>query len=209
MEKAKDSKKPALGNVMVTGGCGFLGHHIVDLLVSSYDCKTTVVDLRTNRNRRPDSDAVDYFDVDILKQDSLDEVFSTVKPDVVIHTVSPLAQGESRAAKDVFYKVNVEGTKNIIAACEKHDVKALVYTSSSSIVSDNVTDLINVDERWPVITGKLQTEYYSHTKVDAPDSAFTYHTDFSGPRGSPRSCRQPQLLPPHLLHPTQRHFRRR
>lgn len=166
------TKKPVLGNVIVTGGCGFLGHHIVDLLVASYDCKTTVIDLRTNRNRRPDADLVDYLDVDVLQQDALDEVFRKIAPDVVIHTVSPLAQGaETRAAKDVFYKVNVEGTKNVIEACQQHGVKALVYTSSSSIVSDNSTDLINVDERWPVITGKLQTEYYSQTKV--------YHTVFS------------------------------
>lgn len=167
MAKEAQSDKPELGSVLVTGGCGFLGHHVVDLLVSSYSCKITVIDLRTIRNRRPDSDCVRYFDTNICQPEALDKVFKEVKPDVVIHTVSPQAQGqtESRALNEVFQKVNVEGTRSIIEACQRHNVKALVYTSSASVVSDNVTDLINADERWPLITGKLQTEYYSQTKV--------------------------------------------
>lgn len=65
----------------------------------------------------------------------------------------------------MYYKVNVEGTKCVIEACEKTGVKALVYTSSASVVSDNESDLINVDERWPVVPPKFQTEYYAQTKV--------------------------------------------
>jgi sterol-4alpha-carboxylate 3-dehydrogenase (decarboxylating) len=67
----------------------------------------------------------------------------------------------------MFKKVNVDGTKCVIEACQKTDVKALVYTSSASVISDNESDLINADERWPVITGKAQTEYYSQTKAEA------------------------------------------
>ncbi|KAL1958398.1 hypothetical protein VTO42DRAFT_4499 [Malbranchea cinnamomea] len=169
MAAKSQSERPSLGTVLVTGGCGFLGHHIVDLLVTDYDCKIAVIDLRTNRNRRPDSDGVRYFDVDILQPEALDQVFDAVSPDVVIHTVSPLVhgQGVSRAVNEVFRTVNVDGTRNIVEACQRHHVKALVYTSSSSVVSDNVTDLVNVDERWPVITGKLQNEYYTQTKAEA------------------------------------------
>ena len=42
----------------------------------------------------------------------------------------------------------------MIEACQKAGVKALVYTSSASIVSDNTGDLINADERWPIIPAK-------------------------------------------------------
>lgn len=68
----------------------------------------------------------------------------------------------------MYHKVNVEGTKCVIEACQKSGVKALVYTSSASVVSDNVSDLINADERWPVIPPSAQTEYYSQTKVSFP-----------------------------------------
>jgi sterol-4alpha-carboxylate 3-dehydrogenase (decarboxylating) len=45
------------------------------------------------------------------------------------------------------------------------EVKAFVYTSSASVVHDTVSDLVNADERWPCVRGKLQKEYYSETKV--------------------------------------------
>ncbi len=158
-------KKQNLGNVLVIGGCGFLGHHVVRVLLRDYEASASVVDLRCTRNRQPDSDAVKYFEADITDATKLQSIFEEVKPDVVIHTASPMAQGESRASDAIFYKVNVEGTKAVIEACQRTGVKALVFTSSASIVSDNSGDLINADERWPVIRGKAQTEYYSETKV--------------------------------------------
>lgn len=86
----------------------------------------------------------------------------------MIHTASPTLVGGS---KELYRKVNVEGTKCVIEACQKANVKALVYTSSASVISDNATDLVNADERWPVIPAKSQTEYYSQTKV--PNSPFS------------------------------------
>lgn len=153
-----------LGNVLVIGGCGFLGHHIVNLLISSKTTtsKVTVLDLHTTRNRRPESDGVAYYNGDITSLDAVIAVFQKAKPDVVIHTASPTLVGGSN---ELFRKVNVEGTKCVVEACQKTGVKALVYTSSASVISDNASDLINADESWPVIAAKNQTEYYSQTKV--------------------------------------------
>lgn len=159
---ASKPQKKELGNVLVIGGCGFLGHHIVNLLLESYTTKISVLDVRTTRNRRPDSDGVTYVDGDITSLDSLIPIFQKLKPAVVIHTASPTLVGGNR---ELFKKVNVDGTQCVIEACKKTGVKALVYTSSASVVSDNATDLVNADERWPVIPPKAQTEYYSQTKV--------------------------------------------
>jgi sterol-4alpha-carboxylate 3-dehydrogenase (decarboxylating) len=120
-----------------------------------------VVDLRTTRNRL-EGGGVSYFDCDITSPEALNGVFAQVKPDVVIHTASPPLLQTS-----LMKKVNVDGTKAIIEACQRFGVRALVYTSSASIISDNKNDLVNADEQWPIITGKLQTEYYSQTKVRA------------------------------------------
>lgn len=94
----------------------------------------------------------------------------------MIHTASPNLVG---ASKELYYKVNVEGTKCVIGACQKANVKALVYTSSASVISDNATDLVNADERWPVIPPKAQTEYYSQTKVRILYSFFLFIAHFS------------------------------
>ncbi|KAJ5675259.1 uncharacterized protein N7477_005193 [Penicillium maclennaniae] len=194
-----------LGNVLVVGGCGFLGWHIVDHLLNfpsesdasvalpkpqddarfdfptlgsrypDYKAKVSVVDLRTTNNRLP---GATYYDGDITSVESMMEVFSAVKPDLVIHTATPsVLEGN----KPLLYKVNVEGTRTLlqVAGGEHGDwggkCKAFVYTSSSSVVHDTQSDLINVDERWPLIRGKLQQEYYSETKADAEEIVLKYN----------------------------------
>ena len=175
------TQKKTLGKVLVIGGCGFLGHHIVDLLLESYKGTFSVLDLRCTRNRRPDSDGVQYFDGDITSLNSILPIFEKIKPDVVIHTASPAAVGESSVSKAklrnaMFKKVNVDGTACVIEACQKAGVKALVYTSSASVISDTESDLVNADERWPVIPAKNQKEYYSTTKVLPPTFSFSAKT---------------------------------
>lgn len=163
---SEDEKKPELGDVLVTGGCGFLGHHIVRLLLRDWAPATvSVVDLRCTRNRRPDADGVRYFEADITDPARLAAVFAAARPDVVIHTASPVPQSDSAVHDALYYKVNVEGTRALVDASRKAGVKALVYTCSASVASNNVDDLINADERWPVPRGKEQSEYYSETKA--------------------------------------------
>jgi sterol-4alpha-carboxylate 3-dehydrogenase (decarboxylating) len=161
-------KKPELGSVMVIGGCGFLGHHVVRVLLRDYNCSVSVIDLRCTRNRRPDSDNVAYYEADITDAAKLESIFEKARPDVVVHTASPAAQSNDSVSHALFKKVNVDGTAAVVQACQKTGVKALVYTSSASVMSDNRSDLINADERWPTVRGKDQSEYYSETKVLAP-----------------------------------------
>ena len=153
--------KHPLGKVLVIGGCGFLGHHIVDYILESYTATVSVLDLHTTRNRRPDSDGVSYYNGDITALSSILPIFQEIKPDVVIHTASPLAVDGGRA---LLKKVNVDGTRTVIEASQKSGVKALVYTSSASIVGNTSSSLINADERWPVIPEQASTEYYAVTK---------------------------------------------
>ena len=188
------------GTVLVVGGCGFLGWHIVNQLLNfpsetdpsaalpmpkgdprfecpslrgrypTYKAKVSVVDLRTTSNRLP---GAEYYDGDITSVESMLSVFRAVKPDVVIHTASPsMLEGN----KPLLRKVNVDGTKTLleVAGGEHGDwggkCKSFVYTSSSSVVHDTQSNLINVDEEWPYVRGKQQLEYYSETKVGLPQT---------------------------------------
>jgi sterol-4alpha-carboxylate 3-dehydrogenase (decarboxylating) len=191
-------KKPALGYVMVIGGCGFLGHHVVRLLLRDYACTVSVIDLRCTRNRRPDSDGVTYYEADITDADKLEAIFQKAQPDVVIHTASPAAQSNDSVSHALFKKVNVDGTAAVVKACQKTGVKALVYTSSASVMSDNQSDLINADERWPLVRGKNQSEYYSETKVRRPcPNQFKPFSDPSSCcRPPPKKSSSPRTAPP-------------
>ncbi|KKA28957.1 hypothetical protein TD95_000917 [Thielaviopsis punctulata] len=161
------SSPSPLGRVVVIGGNGFLGHHIVKQLLTSplwRPFSVTAIDLRCTRNRVP---GAEYHECDITDAEKLAEVFARVRPEVVIHTASPAAQGDSDVHRSLFKKVNVDGTACVVAVCEATGVKALVYTSSASILSDNVNDLVHVTEEWPVIRGDKQSSYYSETKAEA------------------------------------------
>ncbi len=197
-----DQIKKDLGTVVVIGGCGFLGHHVVNQLVEMYNCKVAVIDIRTLRNRRPKSDGVSYYDGDMTNLEALTGLFEKIKPNVVIHTASPIAVAET--PNEFLYKVNVLGTKNVITACQTTGVTALVYTSSASVISDSVTDLINADERWPILRGANQTDYYAETKAAAEE--LVIEANRSGPKNSLfTACIRPagifgegdvQLVPP-------------
>ena len=171
----KKTPKATLGHVAVTGGCGFLGHNIVSLLLERYpDSRVSVLDIRTNLNRI-DNPKVSYHNCDITELSGIRELFQKLKPVVVIHT--PTTVPLTGIVSDAFmYKVNVDGTKNLLTAAQEADTKAFVFTSSSSVIVGNVTDVIRADESWPVVVGKDQPEYYSATKV-VPMSALTSRTE--------------------------------
>ena len=167
------SQKPTtpLGSVLITGGCGFLGHHIVSQLLESYSARVSVLDLRTDRNRLP---SVSYYDGDITSEAVVRKVLEEVKPDVIIHTASPVPFDDSRNSDALYLRVNVDGTRNLLdLAATIGCVKAFIYTSSASVVHDTVSNLINADERWPVLRPPQQREYYSETKGIAEELVLT------------------------------------
>ena len=88
-------------------------------------------------------------------------IFAKVKPDAVIHTASP----HFNLKPEIHEKVNVQGTKTLLKVAQEAGVKAFVYTSSASVILGADGELINADERWPLVTGKDQPEYYTTTKV--------------------------------------------
>ncbi|KNG49283.1 eukaryotic translation initiation factor 3 subunit b [Stemphylium lycopersici] len=104
---------------------------------------------------------VRYVRCDVLDASSLSNVFSEARPAVVVHTVGVYPLGTKRYSmkgKDAIFKINVEGTKNVMAASKEHGAKGFVYTSSVTVVLDELDqDFRNVDERWP--TKRANTSY--------------------------------------------------
>lgn len=149
----------SLGHVLVTGGCGGLGSQIINLLLERGACsKLSAMDLR------PAAEAIagcEYHFGDLTNEGAMRELFVKLKPNVVIHTASP----KFNMPNEILYKVNVDGTKTLLRVASETGVKAFVYTSSASVISDNSTDLINADETYDLVTGKQQPEYYTNTKV--------------------------------------------
>ncbi|KAJ3156959.1 erg26, C-3 sterol dehydrogenase [Geranomyces variabilis] len=141
---------------LVVGGGGFLGKRIAELLLDLAPRPlVTILDLRRTFS---DPRLTDFIEGDITDPVA---VSSACKgKTVVIHTAAVI----EGFPVPVYWKVNYEGTRNIINACREHGVRALVYTSSAS-VTYNGQDLRNGTEADPYCDVHMDT--YNETKAAA------------------------------------------
>ena len=128
--------------VLVIGGAGLIGSHIVDELVHEPVAEIIIFDNFTRGTKENLSVAltdprVKIFDLggDILQTDILDKAMEGV--DYVFH-LSALWLLHCHDYPRSAFKVNIEGTFNVLEACVKHNVKKLIYSSSASVYGDAV-----------------------------------------------------------------------
>lgn len=84
-------------------------------------------------------------------------------------TIFHIAGPDSMVIKpQLFEEVNVGDTRNLLASAAKlGTVRAFVFTSTSSVLHDNVTDLIDADEPLPILRPPVQKRVYTLTKAQA------------------------------------------
>jgi len=127
-------------NILVTGGGGFLGKAIVKRLVEAGENVRSF-----SRSFYPElkSMGVDQIQGDIGDNAAVIKACNGIQ--TVFHVAAkPGVWGDY---KD-YYKTNVTGTENVIAACNRHNISKLVYTSSPSVVFNGL-DMEGVDESVP------------------------------------------------------------
>jgi sterol-4alpha-carboxylate 3-dehydrogenase (decarboxylating) len=153
--------------VLVLGGCGALGYHIIKQLLDTKKASdVTSLDIRIDVNRVP---GAKYIKGSIASEEDVRSVLESVKPRIIFHTVSPQLMGQKNT-HDLYEEVNVRGTKILLDCIAETDyVKALVYTSSSSVIHNNITNLVEATEEGRLFYWPEQTEFYSHTKAKAED----------------------------------------
>ena len=110
---------------LITGGGGFLGRSLALRLAAGGGERVRIFDVRENE---PVSDGVEYFRGDVTRIDDVEAAFQGVT--AVFNLVALLPC--SRAGKE-FYRVNVDGTKNILKTCAKAGIGTVVHISSSVV----------------------------------------------------------------------------
>jgi len=149
--------------ILVLGGSGFLGSHIVDkFLAEKHD--VVVYDLYPERFRRSPA-GIKFHTGDFGNVGALDELIATGF-DAVIHCVSTTTPKSSNESPEFDIQSNVIGTVYLLDVCVKHNVGKLVFLSSGGTIYGDIGDKDMVDETHAVRpmcsygVSKLTIEHY-------------------------------------------------
>lgn len=158
--------KTKVESVLLIGGCGFLGLHLIDAFWKLESRpRIHVFDIRPLPDAIPkafysfDPAAIKVHIGDIASEEDVARAIKESGASVIVHSASPIhGMGE-----EIYYKVNVEGTRNVIDCARKAGVGALVYTSSAGVIF-NGEDLYGADESTPF--PKQAMDAYNKTKQE-------------------------------------------
>jgi len=133
--------------ILVTGGAGFIGKYLVRSLLENGD-SVTIFDNFSNSTKDSVSSLIDIgakiIEGDITK--SLDILNAVKDQDIVIHLAAKISVSESINNPSETFRVNVDGTKNVLAACEKNHVKKLIVASSAAVYGEGSPDVKLTEE---------------------------------------------------------------
>jgi UDP-glucose 4-epimerase len=122
---------------LVTGGAGFIGSNLVDVLLARGDEVTVVDNLATGKRENLDAalgNGAALEDVDIREGDAVGEVVGRTQPDVIFHLAAQIDVRKSVADPAADARINVEGTANMLSAAQAHGVPRFVNTSTGGAI---------------------------------------------------------------------------
>jgi UDP-glucose 4-epimerase len=114
-------------NVLITGGAGFIGSNLADMLLNRGD-KVYVIDDLSTGCRKNVNEGVIFHEASIADKDACDKIFKEAQPDIVVHSAAAY-KDQTDWQKDIL--VNVLGTANIVKCALEYKVKRLVYFQTS------------------------------------------------------------------------------
>lgn len=168
-------------NILITGGAGFIGSHLVDRLLAEGVWRVTVVDdfnnfydpsiKRENVRAHLRNSAYELHEVDIRDRLKLKEVAAGKRFDCLVHLAARAGVRPSLTQPMLYSETNINGTLNLLELAREHNIKQFVFGSSSSVYGANTRVPFSEDD--PVLhpispyaatkaAGELLCHTYSH-----------------------------------------------
>jgi len=134
-------------NILVTGGAGFIGSHLVDRLLSEGEWRVSVVDdlndfydpaiKRANASPHEKNSNYQLFKADIRDQAALRNIFAGKGFDCLVHLAARAGVRPSLDQPRLYAETNINGTLNLLELAREHGIKQFVFGSSSSVYGIN------------------------------------------------------------------------
>lgn len=145
--------------IMITGGAGFIGSHIVDELISKGIEAVVIDNLSTGKIENINSKAK-FYQCDISDQEKV-SIFQNENPDYLIHLAAQI--DVVRSIKNPLFdaKANIIGSINLLECCKKFGVKKIIYASSAAVYG--TPKYLGIDENHEI----NPMSYYGLSKYSA------------------------------------------
>ena len=165
-------------NILITGGAGFIGSHLVDHLLAEGNWQVTVIDdlndfyspdiKRSNISAHIGDAAYEFIEGDIRCGETLKGVFEHGNFDVIVHLAARAGVRPSLMEPKLYVETNINGTMNLLELAKEFGVKQFVFGSSSSVYGINSKVPFSEDDKIfqpisPYAATKAAGELLCHT----------------------------------------------
>lgn len=160
-------------NILITGGAGYIGSHISEILIKKKK-KIFIIDNLSTGHRRLINKKAIFFKLDINDKKKIKSIIIKNKIDSIIHLAGSLIIGEGEKKPKKYYRNNVLGTKNLILSCLNTSVKNFLFSSTAAVYKDGLkkvtesstTRPISVYGKTKLLAEKIITNYCKKDKIN-------------------------------------------
>jgi UDP-glucose 4-epimerase len=164
-------------NILVTGGAGFIGSHLVDRLLQDGH-RVVVIDNETTGRREYVPATASYFQGNVANVDDIERAFKN-NLDAVCHIAGQVSIIRSFSDPLLDLRTNVQGTVNVLQLCLKYHVPRLLHASSMTVYSSGAPLPTTEDAPCEPISyygiTKYSAERYVRTTAERVDLDFDFH----------------------------------
>ena len=153
-------------NILVTGGAGYIGSHVVHLLLDNgYD--VSIIDSLITGNKELIPSKAKLFICDIANQEEVKKIITEEKFDLVMHFAGLIRVDESVKEPEKYKEFNYTKAKIFLKTCYENDLKKIIFSSTASVYgnpsSKNVSEEGHLSPLNPYASSKLELENFITT----------------------------------------------
>jgi len=153
-------------NILVTGGAGYIGSHVANLLLDN-GYNVTIIDNLITGNKELVPNKAKLFICDIGNQEEIKKIIGKEKFDLVMHFAGLIRVDESVKEPKKYKEFNYTKAKIFLKTCYENNLKKIIFSSTASVYgnpsSKNVSETDNLNPLNPYASSKLELENFITT----------------------------------------------